>query len=181
MKPKRANKGDIYVPQGLDLCQTPAYALDPLLPYLKGRLWEPACGEGFMVDALNTAGFTVVSSDLLTGQNFFFYEPETYDMLVTNPPYSIKYKWLKRCYELDKPFALLMPVEVLGAVMAQKLFRERGIEVIFLPRRVNFKMPNKDWDSHAQFPVAWYCYKFNIGRQMKFYTEDTCATDTDVH
>lgn len=34
-KPKTNRGGDKYVPQGHDACQTPAYALPPLMPYLK--------------------------------------------------------------------------------------------------------------------------------------------------
>ena len=34
------------------------------------------------------------------GQDFFKYEPENYDMIITNPPYSLKNKFLKRAYDL---------------------------------------------------------------------------------
>jgi hypothetical protein len=172
-KPKINRAGNAYEPQGFDACQTPAYAIDPLLPYLNRdwTIWEPARGEGLLVDALYDGSFyTVLVSDLLTGQNFFEYEPaEQWDCLVTNPPYSIKYRWLERCYQLGKPFALLLPVETLGAKSAQIFFRTAGIEVIFLDRRVNFKMPNIGWQgSAAQFPVAWFTYGLKIGQQMTF-------------
>lgn len=172
---KRDNKanreGDIYTPKGYDLCQTPAYALDPLLPYLTEftTIWEPARGEGYLEAALYDAGFDVIPTDIQTGQNYFEFEPgRSWDCSVTNPPYSIKYKWIERCYELGKPFALLMPVETLGAKSAQRFFKEYGLEIIFLDRRVNFKMPNKGWDSSAQFPVAWFTWGLNIGEQMTF-------------
>src|SRR3990167_5779743 len=171
MKPKTNRAGDIYTPNGYDACQTPAYALDPLLPYLPGdwTIWEPACGENFLVDALYDAGRKVATGDILTGQNFFEYQPSGWDCQITNPPYSIKYDWLTHSYELQKPFALLLPVETLGAKTAQILFSQYGVEVIFLDKRVNFKMPNRGWDrSGAQFPVAWFTCKLNIGAQMIF-------------
>lgn len=176
-KPKTNRAGDEYVPQGYDACQTPPEAIDPLLPYLprEWRIWEPAAGEGLLVDALYDSDFhSVLASDILTGQNFFEYEPdEAWDALVTNPPYSIKYKWLARCYALGKPFALLLPVETLGAKQAQELFREYGLEVVFLDRRVNFKMPYKGWDGGgAQFPVAWFTRGLDIGQQMTFARMD---------
>jgi hypothetical protein len=172
-KPKINRAGNAYEPQGFDACQTPGYAIDPLLPYLNRdwTIWEPARGEGLIVEALYDSSFyNVLESDLLTGQNFFDYAPaEHWDCLVTNPPYSLKYRWLERCYELGKPFALLLPVETLGAKTAQAFFRTAGIEVIFLDRRVNFKMPNIGWEgSAAQFPVAWFTWGLNIGRQMTF-------------
>jgi hypothetical protein len=169
---KKARPADIYVPQGSDACQTPAYALDPLLPYLDRNwtVWEPASGEGLLVEGLYDRGFSdVIGTDLLTGLNFFEFEPPTWDCLVTNPPFSLKFKWLERCYQLGKPFALLLSVETLGAQAAQDMFREFGVEVIFLNKRVNFKMPNKGWEGGgAQFPTAWFTWGLKLGTPMIF-------------
>ena len=156
-----------------DRCQTPPYATDPLLPYLPdGVLWEPASGEGYLVEAFYDAGYQesqVITSDLLTGQNFFDYEPDSWDFLVTNPPYSIKFKWLKRCYQLGKPFALLLQVEVLGTQAAQRLFEEHGIEVVLLDKRADFKMPNAGWTGGgAQFSTAWFTWGLNIGKGISY-------------
>lgn len=164
MKPKSNQVGDIYEPKGYDACQTPAYAIDPLLPYLDRdwAIWEPAAGENNLVEALYDSGFKsdqVKVSDILTGQNFFEFSPKLWDCLVTNPPYSIKYQWLERCYQLGKPFALLVPVEILGAKTAQHLLKQYGFEMMLLNKRVDFKMPNKGWNSSAQFPVLWLCWQ----------------------
>lgn len=171
-KPKTNRAGDEYVPQGYDACQTPASAIDPLLPYLNNQwtIWEAASGEGLLVEGFYDSGFKKVEiSDILTGQNFFEYQPEVWDCLITNPPYSIKYQWLERCYTLGKPFALLLPVETLGAKTAQVFFRSKGLEIIFMDRRVNFKMPNIGFDgSAAQFPVAWFTWGLDIGQEMTF-------------
>lgn len=168
MKPKK-NQTDI---PAKDRCQTPAYGVTPLLPYLPkdAVLWESAAGEGFLAAALVAAGHRAVLSDVLTGQNFFHYQPGAWDVQVTNPPYSLKFAWIKHSYELGKPFALLMPVEAIGAQTAQRLFSRYGVEVIWLDKRVNFKMPNTGWDgAGAQFPVAWFTWGLNIGTQMTFY------------
>jgi len=171
MKPKTNYAGDLYTPNGYDACQTPAYAVDPLLPYIPERwlIWEPASGEDMMVEAFYDAGRKVVSSDIITGKNFFKWQPKKWNCQITNPPYSIKYDWLERSYALGKPFALLLPVETLGAKTAQLMFDKHGIEIILLDKRVNFKMPNKGWDgSGAQFPVAWFTWKFKLGAQIVF-------------
>lgn len=180
MKPKSNQAGDIYTPQGYDACQTPPKAINPLLPYLSEdwTIWECAKGEGLLVEALYDSGFqSLTASDILTGENFFEYEPPQWDCLVTNPPYSIKYQWIERCYALGKPFALLMPVETLGAKQGQDLFSKFGLEVIFVQPRINFKMPNKGFEgSSAQFPTAWFTYGLNIGQGMTFARLDD-ATD----
>ena len=42
------------------------------------------------------------------------YEPqEDYDYIISNPPFSKKDAILKKLYELNKPFAVLMPLNVL--------------------------------------------------------------------
>jgi len=121
------------------------------------------------VAAIREAGYKVIPSDLLIGQNFFSYQPERFDALITNPPYSIKYKWLDRCYDLGKPFALLVPLETLGSAAAQTVIQKHGAEIIFMDKRVDFKMPGHTWqESSAQFPVIWLTHGLNIGRQMTF-------------
>lgn len=162
MKPKINRAADSAVSQGYDRCQTPAYALDPLLPYLPLHwiVWEPAAGEGNIVRTLRDKGYGVAASELQEGQDFFHYEPPMWQAIVTNPPYSIKYEWLAHCYALGMPFALLVPVETIGAKAAQRLMECHGAEILLLDKRVNFKMPNKGWEgSAAQFPVLWLCWK----------------------
>ncbi len=184
-KPKENRGGSLYEPRGFDACQTPAYAIDPLLPYLPmdWTIWEAGCGEGLMVRTLSDAGRNVIGSDILQGQNFFEYEPDSWDCLVTNPPYSIKYPWLERCYQLGKPFALLLPVETLGAKQAIVHFKACGVQLLVPFGRVNFKMPYKgsEWESvdpvtgritkkksAAQFPVAWFTWGLNLESPLVF-------------
>src|SRR4051812_43128451 len=114
MKPKVNRAGSLEESSGYDRCQTPAYALDPLWPFLPpgATIWEPAAGNGNLSTALREQGHRVITSDILQGrsQNFFSYEPdEPYDMILTNPPYSVKFQWMARCFQLGKPFALLLP------------------------------------------------------------------------
>ncbi len=171
-KPKTNRAGDPNRALKMDACQTPAYAVGPLLPFLKPEwtLWESAAGEGLLAAAMRKGGFTVLETDILTGQNFFqTMPPYGVDAQVTNPPYSVKFHWLARSYQLNIPFALLMPVEVLGAKSAQRLFRKHGLEVIFLDDRVDFKMPNQGWNGlGAKFPVAWFTNGLHIGKDMTF-------------
>jgi hypothetical protein len=173
MKPKQNYSTDAGVSNVRDCCQTPDYALDPLLPYLRPdwRVWECAAGEGMLVRALRPRVAQVIASDLLTGEDFFDERslPEEFDAVVTNPPFSIKVRFLERCYALGKPFALLMPVETLGSQGAQKSFARYGVEVILMNRRVDFKMPNKGYaGAGAQFPSAWFTWGLDIGAMLTF-------------
>jgi hypothetical protein len=116
-------------------------------------------------------GYKVISTDILYGIDFFKDQPSDYwTCQITNPPYSAKYKWLARSYELGKPFALLMPLETLGAWAAQKLFKRHGIKLIIPNKRIDFGMPEKGWSGGgAQFPTAWFCYGLHgMAQELNF-------------
>lgn len=155
MKPKRQ-----YKPGPTDLCQTPPYALDPILPYLNKNWmwWEPAMGKGNIVNTLASREFWIRGTDIENGFDYFDFSPSDWDASITNPPYSLKFRWLARSIELGKPFALLVPVEMIGAKSAQDLLKYYHFEIMLLNRRVNFVMPNKGLNgAGAQFPVMWLC------------------------
>lgn len=172
MKPKQN-----YKPGPMDNCQTPDYALTPLLDFLPpGRLiWESAAGEGWLVRALRKNHFSVFATELDNGIDFFKQTDPLGDLQVTNPPYGLKFKWIEHSYDLMIPFALLLPVETLGSTQAQALFKKCGIEVLLLDSRVDFKMPNKGWKGQAQFPVAWFCSGLRLGSSIRYGHIDQTA------
>jgi hypothetical protein len=177
MKPKE-NKG--YNLGTYDECQTPPYALEPLIPYLdpKFTIWECAGGMRTLERALRYEyGCNIFSTDISDPYSVDFFKAlvpsEHYYTIITNPPYSLKYEWLAKCYELGFPFALLMPVEMLGTAKGQRLFDKYGIEVIFMSPRVDFYMPNKGYEGGgAQFPTAWFTWKLNLPKEINFATLD---------
>ena len=171
MKPKE-NKG--YNTGTYDECQTPPYALKPLYQYIDTKyVWECAAGKRVLVRQFRLVGINVVDTDITDPVgfgDFFEITPSVWDYtIITNPPYSIKYEWLEQCYLTGNPFALLMPVEMLGTAKGQKLFDKYGIEVIFMSLRVDFYMPHKGYEGGgAQFPTAWFTWKLNLPQQINF-------------
>lgn len=160
-KPKNNDKNPAR-----DACQTPSYALDLLIPYLKRDdiVWESAAGEGLLSDALGRYVKRVIGTDLLTGQNYFdnLHVPYHYTVQITNPPFSLKYRWLERAYQMGKPFALLMPADTLFAATAQALFDAYGFGMLLPNQRIDFKMPNTGWKGSAQFTSAWFTWKLGV-------------------
>ncbi len=59
-------------------------------------------GEGNLVAGLREHGYQVEGSDIKTG-NDFLVSKRNCDVIVTNPPDSLKLEFLKRCYKLGKP------------------------------------------------------------------------------
>lgn len=161
-----------------DTFQTPAYALDPLLLYIErfDRVWESAHGQGYLVRALCRAGKIVIASDLHTGHDYFHYSyvmalrHAPYDVQVTNVPFSQKFKWLQAAIVANKPFALLVPSDVLFAgKMVQPLIKQYGLEMLVPDKRINYCTPERGWNgSSAQMHTSWLTYGLNIGRLITF-------------
>lgn len=151
--------------------QTPPDAILPLLRYLPSdwTVWECAQGWGNLTEAFHKHGYQTVGSDIKTGQDFLTWEPEHFDCIVTNPPYSVKQKFLIRAYQIGKPFAFLLPLTTLETRTRQQLFKRYGVEIIMFDRRIDFITPDNDAKgSKAWFPVAWFTNGLNIGHQLNF-------------
>lgn len=140
-----------------DEVYTPREAIIPLLKHLDNfryknpqrplgkteiTIWCPFDQEDSeYVKVLSEAGYRVIHSHIDDEQNFFFYEPENYDIIISNPPFSIKDDILKRLYELQKPFMILLP---LPALQGQKRFPYlKNCQALIFDKRINF-FKNKD-------------------------------------
>jgi|SRR5690242_7311151 len=156
-----------------DCFQTPDYAADPLLPFIKDKfkvVWESAAGEGYLAAKLDREGFVVIATDLDYGVNYFETKMTFHDIEITNVPFSQKYRWLKRACENGKPFALLMPSDVLFAgKLAQPLIKQYNLEFLVPDKRINFKTPQNGWNgSSAQMHTSWITRGLNIGQLITF-------------
>ena len=146
---------------------TPEYALNPLIPYLKKEwlIWECAYGDGNLAKHLEKNGFKIKGAK---GIDFFKENiPLSCDILITNPPYSLKDKFLEHAFNLGKPFAFLMPLTTLEGIKRGELFKRNGIQLIIPNRRINFITPSGK-GSGAWFQVAWFCWKMNLPNDLMF-------------
>jgi len=146
---------------------TPPYALNPLIPYLRGGwiIWECAEFKGYLSGALKNAGFKVISTnaefDFLKGTpNFYF------DAIVTNPPYSIKDKFLEKAFNYNKPFAFLLPITALEGKKRHGLYKNHDIQLIIPDKRISFIYPNNK--THPWFATMWLTYGLNLPKDIMF-------------
>jgi hypothetical protein len=153
--------------------QTPKEAIYPLIPYLEKDwvIWECGSGNGNLVKAFEELEFKVIGTDILTGYDFLTWQPRQYDCIVTNPPYSLKEKFLERCYRLGKPFALLLPLTTFETRKRQRLFKKYGVQVIFFDKRINFETPSGG-GAGAWFAVAWFTNWLNLSDDLNFVKLD---------
>ena len=104
---------------------TPEYAVRPLLKYIALytqkhnfnqnnplTIWCPFDKEfSYYVKTLSTLPYVkIIYTHIDDDKNFFYYEPDNYDIIISNPAFSQKDDVLKRLYELNKPYAMLLPI-----------------------------------------------------------------------
>ena len=114
--------------------------------------------SGLLFIKVSCGGYNVVRSHIDDGQDFFTYEPDEYDVIVRNPPFTIKHKILQRLYELDKPFAILLPLNSLQGKSRYKYFKN-GIQLLSFDQRVGYhKQGNMDVPIEGSpFATAYFC------------------------
>ena len=77
-----------------------------------GTVLEPSCGDGAIVQVLQEKNLNVTGKDLSLGQDFLE-ETERYDAIITNPPFSLAYEFIKKAKTLTDYFAFLLPLSCL--------------------------------------------------------------------
>lgn len=144
--------GSLGTNEESDECYTPKNELWPLFEFIDKQktYYEAASGKSSaIVDGLNEAGYNAIGS---YGKDFFSCTADDiYDGVITNPPYSKKDDFIIHCYELGKPFALLLPVAAFQGQKRGKYFKKYGISSLVLNRRIDFT-ENKA----PPFGVAWF-------------------------
>lgn len=142
-----------------DFYPTPPDVTETLLRVLNlpsnTTIWEPACGDGDMVDVMRKAGHTVVATDLRYGQDFLTTKTPECDWIITNPPFSVSDKFIERCAETGKPFALLLKSQYWHAKKRYELFQKiKPFAVCPLLWRPNFLF-KKTQNSSPLMDVMW--------------------------
>lgn len=145
---------------GFDELYTPMYGVVPILKYLKpnSKILCPFDTEkSSYYEAFTRNGHIVTATHQWDGKDFFDYTPEDvkdFDYIISNPPFSVKDDVLQHLYKLKKPFAMLMPINTLEGVRRSKMFKEYGIQVLVLDKRINF-MEEKGKSSY--FNTSYFC------------------------
>lgn len=110
------------------------------------------------VKLLRENGNKVITSHINIGLDFFNYEPEYYDIIVTNPLFSYKDKVISRLYELNKLFAILLPLNSLQGVSRYNNFKN-GVQLLSFDQRIYFHDPNSmdKPNKGTPFASAYFC------------------------
>jgi len=136
------NKGYLTAKNNIDADEmyTPFYCVEPILKYIDKSMtiWCPFDKEwSAYVKLLKENGNKVIYTHIDDGKDFFKFEPDEYDAIISNPPFSKKDRVLKRLYQLDKPFAVLLPMNSLQGITRYEYFKN-GIQLLAFDQRVGF-------------------------------------------
>jgi hypothetical protein len=141
-------KMDLIANSKNDEFYTPNYAIYPILKYLKKgmKIWCPFDDDNSnFVKIFKQEGYEVVNTHISQGQDFFSIDNIDCDIIISNPPYSLKKEVLQRLFNLKKPFAML--VGVVGLFESQvrfNLFKNNNFEIMYLNKRVSYFKDFKD-------------------------------------
>ncbi|WP_338970819.1 hypothetical protein [Spiroplasma endosymbiont of Labia minor] len=95
-------------------------------------------------------------------QNDFFRinPPDNCDLIISNPPFSIQNKILERLFNLNIPFAMLLPLRSLETAPRGELFEKHRnkIQVLIFKKRIKFKGCTTSFNQGC----IWLTYKLNL-------------------
>lgn len=165
-----------------ELYQTPPWVLDVLASHisLEGlSVWEPACGEGQMVRAIEMHGAHVTATDLheygFDGQadafDFLSPMPRTqefyFDSIITNPPYGPQGKTAEKFIRLGLErlppggmMAMLLAVDFDSAKTRADMFEKcpHWAAKIILRRRIEW-FPSEPGQAGPSANHAWFVWE----------------------
>lgn len=149
---------------GGDEAYTPDYAVRPILKYIPegAIIWCPFdLPNSEYVKMIAANGNKVTHSHIENGQNFFEYEPEKWDIIISNPPFQKKRLFFERALSFNKPICLLMSCTWLNDKYSKWVFKEanREMELLMFDKRIHFEQ-NGLVKKKTTFSSAYFCSDF---------------------
>jgi hypothetical protein len=138
---------------------TPRYAVEPLLEFIPKnlpRIWCPFDTEDSeFVKVLREAGHIVIASHIKNGLDYYKYEPNSWNIMISNPPFTNKRQIFERALSFNKPFALLMTNTWLNDSAPKQLFKDKELQLLMFDKRIDFS-----GDKKITFSSSYYCWNF---------------------
>ena len=126
------------------------------------KIWAPFYCSGKQKEYFKELGFDIIHED----EDFF--ENNKGEIVIDNPPFSLKKEILTRLKELDKPFILIIPTCLLSLKWFQSLFSNE-IQMIIPTKRLTFKHFKNPKEGYTPpFGSFYYCYKMNLEKDIIF-------------
>ena len=159
------NRGSARVEN--DYYPTPIESTVPLLNKINFNnvttFLEPCCGDGRILDLIpeNKVKFW---AEIQNGRNYFDYEFEDIDLIITNPPFSLAIDFLKKSLSEAKTVCYLQRLNWLGSKVRKEFWNNNPPDKIFvLSTRPQFKRELGLGGGSDSTEYAWFIWdKLNI-------------------
>tara|TARA_R110000824_G_scaffold321815_1_gene508612 strand:- start:61 stop:564 length:504 start_codon:yes stop_codon:yes gene_type:complete len=137
--------------------ETPKKVLQDIIPFISKDkiIYDPFYCDGYVKTEWKDLGYECLNNkvDAYIPVKFDF------DIIITNPPFSMKKKVIDLCLSYNKPFMILLPIDTLGSKWIKPYFNK--FQYLIPNGRYNFYKKNKD-NKGAWFDTMWLCYNINL-------------------
>lgn len=143
-----------------DECYTPRYVVEAILPFIPKEkiIWCPFDrDDSEFTMVLKENGYNVINTHIDYGQDYYKYEPDKWDIMVSNPPFTAKRKIFERALSFGKPFMLLMSNTWLNDSAPKVLFKDKDLQLLMFRNRIKF-LNNGIVNNKITFSSSFYCW-----------------------
>lgn len=150
-----------------DSYMTPKSAWENIKDYIPKNkvIWEPFYGDGASGKHLTELGFNVIHEPI------DFFTNNKGQVIVSNPPFSMKKEVLIQLKKNNKPFIMIMPSSAINTLYIRQLFADSNdkLQILIPRRRIQFEKivdGVKVQSNRCNFDCFYYCWKLNLPRDI---------------
>lgn len=154
------SKEILYSKGGNDECYTPKYVVEEIIEYLpKDKVyWLPFDrDDSEFVVVLKENGYKYINSHIDYGQDYYTFEPDNWDIMLSNPPFTNKRKIFERALSFNKPFALIMSNTWLNDSAPKVIFKDKDLQLLMFRNRIKF-LNNGVINNKITFSSSFFCW-----------------------
>jgi hypothetical protein len=155
----------------LDDYTTPLYVWEMILDYLDLAkdtiIYDPFYNDSKSKTYLGILGYNNVIHE---NEDFFQnYDKYKYDIIISNPPYSIKQHILKILHQIDRPFVLIVPTAIISKLYVKNIFKDDidKVQYIIPSRRLQYEVNGYN-QRRTPFDTLFFCYKLELKRDIVY-------------
>lgn len=159
----RLNRKNVSVEFKDDDYETTKEILKDIKPYINEnkKIYDPFYCNGLVKKEWKELGFDCYNEK----EDAFDCVAPDFNYLITNPPFSLKKKCLELAFKYDKPFMILLPIDILGSLWFGEYFDK--LQFIIPKKRYCFYKKNLgEKKSSSWFDTMWICYKINLPEKI---------------
>ena len=128
-------------------------------------IYNPFYLDGKAKTYLNELGYNhVIHNDEDFFENYNKYE---YDIIISNPPYTIKKRIFTKLYEINKPFIMIVPISTITKLFIKDIFKNdvERLQMIIPNRRMQFEK-NGNQLKRCYFDCVFLCFNLSLKKDI---------------